>query len=66
MGTLTAKQRKALPLDDFAGPNRSYPIEDRAHAIDALARAHANASAKLRAQIDAAVYRKYPDLKPKS
>ena len=38
MAKLTAKQRRALPVSDFAGPNRSFPIEDRTHAIDAKAR----------------------------
>jgi hypothetical protein len=36
---LTAKARKKIPSKSFAGPGRSYPIEDRAHAIDAKARA---------------------------
>lgn len=39
MATLTTKQRKSLPAKDFAGPGRSYPIEDRAHAANAKARA---------------------------
>ena len=32
MARLTAAQRKALPASDFAGPNRSFPINDKAHA----------------------------------
>lgn len=63
MGTLDAKQRNALPSSDFAGPNRTYPIEDRAHALNALARVHQQNNAKLTAEVDAAVYKKYPDLK---
>ena len=39
MTKLTAKQRAALPDADFAGPNRTYPIEDRGHAVAAKARA---------------------------
>lgn len=39
MAKLTSKGRKALPTKDFAGPGRSYPIEDRAHAANAKARA---------------------------
>jgi hypothetical protein len=35
---LTSKARNAIPTEDFAGPNRSYPIEDRTHAVNALAR----------------------------
>jgi len=39
MATLTAKARKKLPSKDFAGPDRSYPVQDRGHAIAAKARA---------------------------
>jgi translation elongation factor P/translation initiation factor 5A len=36
---LTAKARKKLPNSVFAGPGRSYPVEDRSHAANAKARA---------------------------
>ena len=36
MARLNAKQRKSLPSGDFAGPNRSFPINDAAHARAAL------------------------------
>ena len=36
---LTAAARKKIPTSEFAGPGRSYPIEDRAHAANAKARA---------------------------
>lgn len=39
MAKLTAKARKALPASAFAGPGRSYPVEDKAHAANAKARA---------------------------
>lgn len=39
MAKLTAAARKAIPTSKFAGPDRSYPIEDRAHAANAKARA---------------------------
>lgn len=39
MATLSTKQRKKLPAKDFAGPGKSYPIEDKAHARNAKARA---------------------------
>ena len=58
MARLTAAKRNALPTRDFAGPDRSYPIEDKAHARDAKARASANAAPKLRAQVDAKADRK--------
>lgn len=35
MSNLSAAQRKALPSSSFAGPNRSFPIPDKAHAIAA-------------------------------
>lgn len=39
MAKLTAKQRKALPKSEFAGADRSYPVNDRDHAANAKARA---------------------------
>lgn len=39
MARLTAAQRKKLPKSSFAGPGRSYPIPDAAHAANAKARA---------------------------
>ena len=39
MAKLTTKQRKALPKSAFAGPGRSYPANDKAHAANAKARA---------------------------
>jgi hypothetical protein len=29
---LSAAQRRALPASDFAGPGRSYPVNDKTHA----------------------------------
>lgn len=62
MAKLDAAARKAIPTKSFAGPNRSYPIEDRAHAINAKARATQFASPAVKARVDAAVARKYPGL----
>lgn len=39
MAKLTIKRRKALPDSAFAGPDRSYPVQDRSHAANAKARA---------------------------
>lgn len=39
MGDLSTKARKKLPDDKFAGPDRSYPVNDRPHAGNAKARA---------------------------
>lgn len=59
MAKLTAKTRKAIPTKDFAGPDRTYPIEDRAHARNALARASGK---PVEARVRAAVHRKYPSM----
>ena len=39
MTKLTTASRKALPKKDFAGPGRSYPVENKSHAANAKARA---------------------------
>lgn len=36
---LTSRARKRLPKKAFAGPDRTYPIPDKAHAANAKARA---------------------------
>lgn len=59
---LNAQRRNALPGGDFAGPNRTYPIDTPARARAALARAKANASPAEQRRIYAAVKRKYPDM----
>ena len=59
---LNAKKRNALPDSAFAGPGRSYPIEDPGHAKAALSRAAHNASPALDAKIKAKVRRRYPHM----
>ncbi len=39
MAKLTSKERNALPAREFAGPDRSYPVNDANHARNAKARA---------------------------
>lgn len=39
MAKFSSKARDQLPASKFAGPDRSYPVEDRAHAANAKARA---------------------------
>jgi hypothetical protein len=39
MSKLTTTGRKKLPAKDFAGPGKSYPVEDKPHARNAKARA---------------------------
>ena len=53
MARLTAKARRALPKSAFAGPGRSYPVEDKAHARAAKSFAARYASPGQRAKIDA-------------
>lgn len=56
MARLTAKTRKALPTKDFAGPGRSFPVQDKSHARAALREiehAPAGDRAKIRARADA-------------
>ena len=42
---LTAGARRALPQQDFAGPDRSYPVQDSTHAKLAKAMASRAANA---------------------
>ena len=59
MSLLTAKRRNSLPTKEFAGPDRSYPIQDASHAQNALARASGK---PVEAEIRAKVHSKYPDI----
>lgn len=69
MSKLSAKQRQALPKSDFARPGKgsgpkgagsgSYPIPDRGHAQNALARSSGKPEAgAVRAKVNA----KFPGL----
>lgn len=62
---LSTKQRKGMSKSDFAVPDKapgsgSYPIEDEAHARDALAR---SSGKKVAGKVKKAVKAKYPDMK---
>ena len=61
MSKLTAAQRKRIEPKDFAGPDKSFPIENISHARAALSRA--NTHPELKAQIKARVHAKYPSIK---
>lgn len=39
MSRLTASDRRDMPKAEFAGPGRSYPVPDHAHAVLAKAMA---------------------------
>jgi hypothetical protein len=63
---LTTKQRKSLSSKSFVFPkSRKFPIEDKAHARDALSRA-AHKGGSLEAKVKAAVHKKYPGIGKKS
>ena len=62
MAKLTSKERNKLPDSAFAGPHRSFPVEDENHARNALARA-SQFHPELKAKIRAKVHRKFPDIK---
>lgn len=59
-GHLTTKERHALPAKDFALPGARYPIEDKAHARNALARVAQHGDSHEKAAVRQAVHRKYP------
>jgi hypothetical protein len=60
---LTTKGRKAIKTDSFAIPEgRRYPIEDKAHARNALARVAQFGSVGEKAKVRAAVHKKYPGI----
>jgi hypothetical protein len=59
---LTSQARADLPASDFVFPDeRRYPIHDESHARNALARSSGKPE---EAAVRAAVYKRYPDLKP--
>ncbi len=62
MAKLTPKARNALPKNSFAGPDRSYPVEDASHARNALARVSQFGTPAVKAQVRAKVARKFPGI----
>lgn len=61
MARLTTKQRNALPDSAFAGPHRSFPINNPSHARNALARA-SQYHPELKKKIRAKVHNKFPGI----
>lgn len=62
MTVLTPDERKAIPKSDFALPGRRYPIQDRVHAANALARVAQYGTPEEKAKVQAAVFKRYPGL----
>jgi hypothetical protein len=67
MANLSSRQRKNLSKSSFAIPSKapgpgSYPINDRAHAANALARVAQHGTPAEKKQVKAAVSRKFPSM----
>jgi hypothetical protein len=63
MAKLTSKGRKRMKSSSFAIPSkRKYPINDKAHARNALARVAQHGTPREKAQVRRAVKRKYPSI----
>lgn len=73
MSKLDAEEREKLPKEDFALPGKrshsggegGYPIENRGHAQDALARVAQHGSPSEKKEVREKVHEKYPDMKLK-
>lgn len=62
MAKLTAKTRAKIPTKSFAGPGRSYPIENPSHARAALSMVSRYGSPSVKAEVRAKVHAKYPGI----
>ena len=64
MAKLTYGQRKALPANVFAvdGKKRKYPLTDKAHGRNALARVSQFGSPEEKSKVRGAVKRKFPGI----
>ena len=67
MAELTEAEREAIPPGEFAMPEKapgpgSYPIEDEAHARNALSRVAEHGTIEEKRQVRAAVRRRYPGI----
>ncbi len=61
MAKLTTAERKHLASSQFALAGRRYPINDRAHARNALSRVLQHGTPTEKKKVRAAVHRKYGD-----
>jgi hypothetical protein len=66
MAKLTTKTRNAIPSKDFALGGRRYPIEDKSHARNALARVSQHGSPAEKPRVRAKVHAKFPAIGEKS
>jgi len=62
MAKLTYKKRQKLPAKSFALKGGRYPIQDKAHARNALARVSQHGSPAEKSAVRRKVHGKYPDI----
>jgi hypothetical protein len=67
MAKLSTAQRKKIPKSSFAIPSKkpgsgSYPIPDKSHARNALARVAQHGSSSEKARVRAKVHAKFPGI----
>jgi hypothetical protein len=63
MAKLSTEARKEIPAKSFAEPDkRKYPIENKAHAKNALSRVSQSGTTAEKTKVRAAVKKKYPSL----
>lgn len=62
MSKLTYKKRKKLPGKAFAIKGRRYPINDRTHAKNALARVSQHGYPQEKAEVRRKVHAKFPGI----
>jgi len=62
MAKLSYQRRKKLPGKVFALKGRRYPIPDKAHARNALARVSQHGSTEEKALVRRKVHAKYPEI----
>jgi hypothetical protein len=72
MAKLSTKTREKMPAKSFALPGKgegssgkgsgSYPIPDKSHARNALARVSQHGTSAEKAKVRAAVKKKFPDI----
>jgi hypothetical protein len=63
MAKLSSAARKALPAKAFAEPDkRKYPIENEAHARNAVSRVAQSGTPAEKSKVKSAVKKKYPSI----
>lgn len=66
MAVLTAASRKKIKTSKFAVPGRKYPIQDIAHARNAMSRVRQYGTPAERKKVYSAVAKAYPGLAKRS